>query len=103
MHYAAWAGAASPTRTEQTKTITVKKNDVWGDCQVGQRSFLSEGDIVKVNRLYKCPHHLCADLHKHCKSWQEQGNCHNKYKAWMDENCPHSCGVCTCKDTDSYA
>lgn len=103
MHYGAWAGAKSTSRTEQTKTMTVKKKDVFGNCKMGQRLYLSEGDIVTVNRLYRCPNHYCADLHGHCKVWQGRGFCGNKYKAWMEQNCPHSCGICECKDTDRYA
>lgn len=102
MHYGAWAGAKRHDNRDATKTITVKKVDVFGNCQVGQRKYLSQGDILTTNRWYGCPNHFCADLNTHCKSWQRQGNCKNKYKEWMAQNCPHTCGKCECKDNDKH-
>lgn len=103
MHYGAWAGAKNSGRTEQTKTMTVKKKDVFGNCQMGQRLYLSEGDIVTVNRLYQCPNHYCADLHEHCNHWKRRGYCRHTHKSWMEQNCPHACGTCKCEDTAHYA
>mmetsp|Transcript_9333 Transcript_9333/g.21964 ORF Transcript_9333/g.21964 Transcript_9333/m.21964 type:complete len:481 (-) Transcript_9333:83-1525(-) len=101
MHYDAWAGALVHGQ-EHSKTIIVKKPDVFGNCQVGQRQFLSEGDILTVNRWYGCPNHLCADLNQHCKSWEGHGYCKGRYQSYMEANCPHSCGKCECKDDSRY-
>mmetsp|Transcript_77606 Transcript_77606/g.240453 ORF Transcript_77606/g.240453 Transcript_77606/m.240453 type:complete len:492 (+) Transcript_77606:48-1523(+) len=101
MHYGAWAGARRHDGKDSTKTISVKKPDVFGNCQVGQRMYLSEGDILTVNRWYGCPDHFCADLNKHCNGWKGRGFCKGRYESWMGRNCPHACGRCECKDKSS--
>mmetsp|Transcript_23952 Transcript_23952/g.72375 ORF Transcript_23952/g.72375 Transcript_23952/m.72375 type:complete len:206 (+) Transcript_23952:2-619(+) len=101
MHYGAWAGANEHGK-DNTKTITVKKKDVFGNCQVGQREYLSEGDIITANRWYGCPHHLCADLRTSCGYWKGKGYCTGKYQGFMEENCPHACGKCECKDNHEH-
>lgn len=101
MHYGACAGAKKHFK-DATKTIVVKKADVFGNCQVGQREFLSQGDILTINHWYGCPDHFCADLHGQCNYWESQGFCTGKYKGYMEANCPHACGKCQCKDDDRY-
>lgn len=102
MHYGAWTGAKKHDSQESTKTITVKKKDVWGNCQVGQREYLSEGDILTVNRWYGCPTFFCADMNEYCAYWKGVGYCSNSnYATFMAANCQHSCGLCQCKDLNS--
>lgn len=100
MHYIASAGKLKG----KPDTITVKKPDVFGNCRIGQRAYLSEGDILTINRWYGCPDHFCADLHKKCQEWKESGDCTNVYyKKWMEANCAHTCGKCQCADSPEYA
>ena len=56
MHYAPWTFS---TETWQFKnpdkwTIQVKKADVFGNCEIGQRARISRGDIMKVAAMYGC-------------------------------------------------
>lgn len=99
MHYHSRAGASKAG----LETITVKKADVFGNCRLGQRDYISEGDLLTINRWYGCPDHFCADLHAGCEHWKEEGFCTREYEEWMASNCPHSCGVCECEDEAQYA
>uniref|UniRef100_A0A7S2C9Z3 Metalloendopeptidase n=1 Tax=Alexandrium andersonii TaxID=327968 RepID=A0A7S2C9Z3_9DINO len=100
MHYGSHYFAKTRDNSDETKTIRVKKKDKLGNCQVGQRSFLSSGDILTINRWYGCPGRFCADLNKNCRKFKKKGYCERDYDKWMKANCPHSCGVCECKDED---
>merc|ERR1712129_457927 len=89
MHYGPTAFSAN-----KKDTIKVKKTDEFGNCRMGQRAFLSKGDILTVNLFYGCPDHFCADLHKNCQLWDKRGYCYpgNLYQVWMEGNCPRRCG-----------
>jgi len=85
-------------------TVTFKKKDIFGNCKFGYKGWLSEGDIVTINRWYGCPNHFCADLSKHCKAWKGRGYCTKEkenFVSFMKANCAHSCGECECKDKDN--
>jgi len=98
MHYGPTAFSAN-----EKDTIKVKEADEFGNCRMGQRAFLSRGDILTVNLFHGCPDHFCADLHKNCQLWDKRGYCYpgNLYQVWMEANCPHSCGKCECADRDA--
>jgi len=109
MHYGGWAFSAKRETggyTDATRTIRVKKPDVYGNCRIGQRSFLSQGDIMTVNKWYGCPDRFCADLHEDCAGHARKGFCpggtkgSDGNKQWMGQNCAKSCQLCTCEDKD---
>merc|ERR1719270_2676634 len=77
-------------------------------------------DIEKLNALYKCKANpttttttvVCKDKYSTCQTtWSKSNGC-TKYKAFMQDYCPKTCGFCKrpeiavvinnyCKDLDS--
>lgn len=88
-------------------SIRVKKKDNWNNCQVGQRAFLSLGDVLTVNKMYECEDRFCADIDPACAAFTRKGYCpgggHGSKKniGWMERNCRQSCGLCKCEDKDA--
>jgi len=99
MHYGPYAGSL---KRGELRTISIIKNDTWGNCKVGQRTTLSEGDILTVNKWYGCPGRFCADLNTNCGGWKSKGYCSttSQYYPYMTTNCADTCDTCRCDDTD---
>ncbi|KAK0417578.1 hypothetical protein QR680_013092 [Steinernema hermaphroditum] len=43
----------------------------------------------------------CADRHVACAQWHRDGQCQGKSQMFMEENCRHSCGLCSAPKSDS--
>mmetsp|Transcript_12008 Transcript_12008/g.26882 ORF Transcript_12008/g.26882 Transcript_12008/m.26882 type:complete len:464 (-) Transcript_12008:44-1435(-) len=105
MHYDSYAFALSHDFRDPSKaSIRVKNPDTWGNCRIGQRTQLSAGDILTVGALYGCEDDFCADRSVNCPQFRFQGLCPGggpgaeTHRAWMEANCPATCGVCQCQD-----
>eukprot|EP00746_Dinoflagellata_sp_MGD_P011160 gnl/MRDRNA2_/MRDRNA2_123334_c0_seq1.p1 gnl/MRDRNA2_/MRDRNA2_123334_c0~~gnl/MRDRNA2_/MRDRNA2_123334_c0_seq1.p1 ORF type:complete len:713 (-),score=108.58 gnl/MRDRNA2_/MRDRNA2_123334_c0_seq1:129-2267(-) len=110
MHYGMFAFAHQ--RVKGHETMLPKKKDHWGNCQIGQRSWVSKGDMMTVNRWYKCSDQYCKKLDSvecskrdtTCKdtSWDCASGSQHSYTSGtincLDLNfqrgCPRTCGAC---------
>jgi len=101
MHYGGWSFATVKNYSDDsTRTIRVKKPDSWGNCRIGQRAFLSHGDILTINRWYGCPDRYCADLDERCLALGPEMCRSFEEGAWMQQHCLKTCGLCKCEDRD---
>lgn len=101
MHYGEFHFGIDKGDGEEARTVVVTNRDVWGNCKIGQRNYLSTGDILTINRYYGCPDSFCADLHSDCKAMAETGLCEDpSHEEWMEANCPLSCSICMCLDQE---